>query len=147
MRDYSNVVERYENEHLSVGDLAKEHGVSRQAMWATLRSRGCKFRPQKQIGPENHFHRGGKTFSDPCHNKVEKALKRGEITRPEACEDCGATGTMKNGRTIIQAHHVDYNKPLEVNWLCQRCHHKWHRYNVAIPQHAPLPATPRRRRK
>ena len=32
----------------------------------------------------------------------------------------------------IQAHHCDYNKPLEVMWLCQKCHHEWHKNNKAV---------------
>jgi len=30
-----------------------------------------------------------------------------------------------NGR--LEAHHEDYNKPLEVMWFCQK-HHKLHHY-------------------
>jgi hypothetical protein len=42
----------------------------------------------------------------------------------------------------VQAHHDDYNKPLLVRWLCQPCHHDWHKHNRAIRKEVPeeLPA-------
>lgn len=50
-----------------------------------------------------------------AHRLVVKALREGNLTRPETCESCG-----KHGR--IQGHHADYSKPLEVDWLCSSCH-------------------------
>jgi ribosomal protein S27AE len=44
-------------------------------------------------------------------------IKRGKIKK-QPCEICG------NKKT--QAHHEDYNKPLEVRWLCPSCHKKLH---------------------
>jgi ribosomal protein S27AE len=54
-----------------------------------------------------HKHRARILF----HN----AVARGKIVRPKECERCGATGR-------IEDHHEDYAKPLEVNWLCRKCH-------------------------
>jgi hypothetical protein len=51
------------------------------------------------------------------------AIDRGELVRPATCEQCG-------GNTCgIEAHHCDYDKPLDVMWLCRWCHKKWHRDN------------------
>lgn len=55
--------------------------------------------------------------------KVEEAIRSGKIT-PLACESCG--------EPKAQAHHDDYNKPLEVRWLCDKCHRLWHR------EHSPV---------
>lgn len=41
------------------------------------------------------------------------ALRTGRIRR-ERCTRCGDPKT--------QAHHHDYSKPLEIEWLCRRCH-------------------------
>jgi hypothetical protein len=52
-----------------------------------------------------------------AQSAVAQALKRGELMRGQCA--CGADG--------IEAHHPDYDKPLEVEWLCPRCHGERHR--------------------
>jgi ribosomal protein S27AE len=52
-----------------------------------------------------------------AHDIVERAVKFGKIVR-RPCEICGAVRT--------DAHHDDYTKPLEVRWLCRRCHKLHH---------------------
>lgn len=55
--------------------------------------------------------------------KVYNALKTGILVK-QPCEICGAEPA--------EAHHDDYNKPLEVRWLC-KCHHvEWHKNNKPI---------------
>jgi len=56
-----------------------------------------------------------------CYAQTNKAIRRGELIRPDNCEKCGTTVKMQRGAKI-QAHHADHQKPLEVEWLCLRCH-------------------------
>ena len=131
-KDYSAAVQMYEG-GLSVGSVAKAFGITRQAMWQILVRRGVTMRPQLRWGTENHFFRGTRA-ADASQNKLEKALARGDVTRPSACEMCGATPrATRAGASGIQAHHPDYNRPLDVMWLCKPCHHNWHKTNRAIP--------------
>lgn len=116
---------------MSLSDIGEYFSVSRQAMWDLLRRR-IKLRSNKKYGKENHFYRGGKKADDNAQNILEVAIRKGIIKRKTHCEACNDTGTFKNGRTKIQAHHPDYNKPLDVLWLCQKCHHKWHKENNVI---------------
>ncbi len=53
-----------------------------------------------------------------AQNAVNNALRDGKLSR-KPCEICAAT----NG---VHAHHKDYAKPLDVVWLCARCHHRMH---------------------
>lgn len=53
-----------------------------------------------------------------AHKAVGEAVKRGELVR-EVCVKCGREDTF--------AHHEDYDKPLEIVWLCQPCHSKRHK--------------------
>lgn len=50
---------------------------------------------------------------------VFRAINAGELSRPSSCELCGAGG-------VIEGHHEDYSKQLEVIWLCKRCHYNQH---------------------
>lgn len=60
-----------------------------------------------------------------AYRKVRTALKSGDLVRPATCSKCGANpGFASDGRAMIQAHHHDYNKPLDVEWICPKCHRK-----------------------
>lgn len=50
---------------------------------------------------------------------LQKAVAFGRIKKPDACERCGAEG-------LIHGHHPDYEKRLEVVWLCPQCHGEEH---------------------
>lgn len=50
---------------------------------------------------------------------VRRAVSSGALVRPEKCSRCGSGGR-------IQAHHHDYDKPLDVEWLCASCHLERH---------------------
>lgn len=52
-----------------------------------------------------------------AHNAVRNAVKRGELIRGP-CECCG--------ELKVVGHHDDYDRPLDVRWLCERCHKAWH---------------------
>ena len=123
---YDNAVKLY-YELKSISKVAEQYGVTRQAMHDILKRRGAIFYPQLKFGEDNHFYRGGVNAIDAAQNKLEQAIKYGRIARPDVCEKCGQTQQFKDGRTGIQAHHYDYEKPLDVIWLCQKCHHNLHK--------------------
>lgn len=58
-----------------------------------------------------------------AEHKAREAIASGYIERTP-CEICGKTPT--------HAHHDDYNKPLQVRFLCPSCHKKWHNTNEPI---------------
>lgn len=130
-KNYDEAVRMYDA-GLSIQDVADFYGQSRQSMWMILKRRGCVFRQQLKYGEENHFFRGT-TDDDYAQGVVEKAIKKGILHRMP-CQICGANGYFKNGNHEVQAHHSDYNKPLDVIWMCQKCHYEWHKNNKAIPR-------------
>ena len=49
--------------------------------------------------------------------QLNRAVVNGVVSRPDICEVC-------KQRKKIEAHHPDYNKPLEVVWVCRSCHNE-----------------------
>jgi len=79
-----------------------------------------------------------------CWHIVEQALLAGDIIRPDKCECCGKKAAGRGG-AALQAHHDDYDRPLDVKWLCKRCHMKIHhgqasqkKDNSTLPQKVAL---------
>jgi hypothetical protein len=128
----ASAVRMYRDLEMSLQQVAEYFEVSRQAMWDLLRRR-IPLRPQQRTGSDNHFWRGGPRADNRAHDITENAIEKGLLVRPDRCQECGGDGrAFRDGRHPIQAHHCDYNKPLEVMWLCQPCHHDWHRTNTAV---------------
>jgi len=50
-----------------------------------------------------------------AHKIVGKRIERGQIIRPDQCERCHV-------HCEPEAHHRDYSKPLEIEFLCRACH-------------------------
>lgn len=54
---------------------------------------------------------------------VRTAIQSGLLSRPNACSKCGASPSSRDGRALIHAHHhKGYDNPLDVEWLCPKCH-------------------------
>jgi len=53
-----------------------------------------------------------------AHNAVRRAIVRGDLQK-FPCVRCGSPQSI--------AHHENYDKPLDVMWLCQPCHKQRHR--------------------
>lgn len=54
------------------------------------------------------------------------AIRSGRLQRLP-CEGCGEVKS--------EAHHDDYSKPVDVRWLCRKCHGRVHRKSHCIRGH------------
>lgn len=59
-----------------------------------------------------------------ANTAVSNAIRDKRLIPGTRCEDCGHD--FRHHRR--EAHHEDYDKPLQVEWLCSLCHGKRHRW-------------------
>lgn len=74
--------------------------------------------------PERQYSRGNARRSEnPLKYRARyltnNALRDGRLIR----KPCNKCGSVEN----IEAHHEDYNKPLEILWLCKEHHQEIHK--------------------
>ena len=53
-----------------------------------------------------------------ARHKVRDRVAKGTMVKPKRCEGC----RRKFPRHLLQGHHQNYSKPLEIEWLCEECH-------------------------
>lgn len=123
-QDYNEAIKLYKS-GLSLRDIGDFYGVSRQRIHQIFKICGVKFRP-----PGLQYM---KTEAKNTRHIFGKAIRKGLVEKKLRCELCKKVPVNKNGKSGIHAHHEDYNKPLDVIWLCPTCHQVWHKNNVATP--------------
>ena len=50
--------------------------------------------------------------------RVKDAVRYGRLAKPTRCQAC----QKEVPRHLLDGHHHDYSRPLEVMWLCRVCH-------------------------
>lgn len=69
-----------------------------------------------------------------AHTALNNAVRDGKVVR-EPCQVCGTTEN-------VHGHHRDYSAPLDVTWLCAKCHHRLHALFPELAGHLQESATP-----
>jgi|SRR5271170_2702211 len=81
-----------------------------------------KWRKENKIKFKESWKKSDEKFplKRPARKILNYNIEKGYIIRPTICNKCGKEGK-------IDAHHEDYSKPLDVQWICKRCHGELHR--------------------
>ena len=83
----------------------------------------------RKANPEKYramCRRGSKRYREKfperykARRKSYYAVHSGKLSRPTTCSWC-------RKECKPEGHHADYSKPLEVKWLCGKCHRHIHR--------------------
>lgn len=56
---------------------------------------------------------------------LSNAIISGRVIREPSCSVCSST-------KLVQGHHDDYDRPLDIIWLCVKCHRSWHNLNTPL---------------
>ena len=76
----------------------------------------------KDVNRKKYLLRGGGQFVPVGNAKIRAQrtlqyhVRVGHILKPDRCSIC------KNSNNSLVAHHTNYEQPLNVVWLCSRCH-------------------------
>lgn len=81
----------------------------------------------KRIYHLNYVSRPGVSEKLRARAQCAYAIRSGKLIR----QPCAACGNPKS-----EAHHDDYSKPLNVEWLCRQCHAAAHRKSHCVNGHA-----------
>lgn len=96
-------------------------------VWRAKEARRCVEKAKRQAPLVRGTKKGRARIALQC------ALRWGKITKPLHCESCGV-----NPGKPLDGHHDDYDKPLQVKWLCRQCHVNLHArqrwaFNIVAP--------------
>lgn len=83
------------------------------------RSRASSPHRRQDRRRRNSRYRRDHPGREAAYRAVARALKSGRLHKPLECEGCGERG-------LLHAHHQNYQEPLNVTWLCPRCHQHHH---------------------
>ncbi len=84
------------------------------------RKRWCKKYPQKVRARQKRWNEKNPQ-KVKAYQKVHRAVKSGRLVR-RPCLICGYD--------VVEGHHEDHSKPLDVWWLCRPHHIEWHELRV-----------------
>jgi len=73
----------------------------------------------------NAAYRERSNVKRKARDSVRNAIRDGRLDRPTECSHCFRECTP-------HGHHEDYNKPLDVVWLCAECHRNLHAFYETV---------------
>lgn len=73
---------------------------------------------KKSNDKHNYKTKESDKFKIAIRRKIRTNIDNGNIEKKSHCEKCNHDGSIFR----IEKHHEDYSKPLEVIFLCAKCH-------------------------
>lgn len=120
----------------SSGEWVRIAGADEQFAWLLQRVEAGRKSGMKR-GKQDKNSMDDRILRNGARSILNRAVVEGKLDKPKFCADCGVTGV------VIEGHHSDYKKPLEVDWLCKKCHTETHRNIRMSPIERPLDSVER----
>ncbi len=99
-------------------DAGKHRRENLERIRAYDRERGKNHERLRNAAEMTRIWRAADRRRAAAHSAVCRAIRSGDLVR-QPCERCGEPKSL--------AHHEDYDKQLDVVWLCQPCHKERHK--------------------
>lgn len=77
------------------------------------------WRKENKTKYNEYFRNRYATEPEFREKRIVRTLGKANKIQHHLCEKCGSDNK-------IEAHHLDYAKPLELVWLCKKCHTEEH---------------------
>ena len=91
-----------------------------------LRVKWRRYRETHQAAITKYKTAVRKTVKGRARSILAGNVYRGGVVKPLHCSACG----LEVEKHLLQGHHDDYTKPLDVRWLCRPCHGLVHRKEI-----------------
>ncbi len=128
--DVEEAISMY-NSEIPTKEILKKYGIHNSTMMKAFKKMDVNIRSRDNWISKNRSNQKCRRLKyGKAHIVVQGAIITGALVRPSKCSECGV-GTDK-----AIGHHDNYNKPLDVRWLCDKCHLEWHRNNKPV-EYAP----------
>ena len=88
-----------------------------------------QLRHPARVREAQNRHRARHPEKARARRALASAVRRGEIQKPTVCPRCGSAVQTQH----MHGHHRDYSKPLDVEWLCRKCHLAEHGKQLHAP--------------
>lgn len=95
-------------------DVKEAYDFRHEARSAYERKRSKTPKRKAQMAEQQRRYRKKHPVKAAARMRVTYAKRIGALI-PRPCKHCGS-------KDDVQAHHHDYSKPLDVEWVCFRCH-------------------------
>lgn len=93
---------------------------ARRDRWPHRRITEAELEKRKLHNSLRTSTRGKYPEKDAARGILGHAVRDGKVARSNRCERCDVS-------CVPHGHHEDYYRPLDVVWLCPRCHGERHR--------------------